>query len=148
MSGGSTPAASKDWAPRASPTTRWTASAGSSCATPRATPSGIFAPRVRPHDGRAGLGHLRAGAVVPVSDLATSRSFYEDVLGLRSLASFQSDDLAATVGDLERRGVQLAIMGEGDPYETDERGIADLGDLRIAWFRDPDGQVISVFESS
>jgi hypothetical protein len=44
--------------------------------------------------------------------------------------------------------VQLASMGEGDPYETDERGIADLGDLRIAWFRDPDGQVISVFESS
>jgi catechol 2,3-dioxygenase-like lactoylglutathione lyase family enzyme len=62
------------------------------------------------------------------------------------LASFQTDDLAATVADLAGRGVQLEIMGDGDPYETDERGIADLGDMLIAWFRDPDGQVISVFE--
>jgi catechol 2,3-dioxygenase-like lactoylglutathione lyase family enzyme len=62
------------------------------------------------------------------------------------LASFETDDLAATVADLERRGVQLEIMGEGDPYETDERGIADLGDMLIAWFRDPDDQVIAVFQ--
>jgi hypothetical protein len=37
-------------------------------------------------------------------------------------------------------------MGDGDPYRTDERGIADLGDILIAWFRDPDNQVISVFQ--
>jgi catechol 2,3-dioxygenase-like lactoylglutathione lyase family enzyme len=62
------------------------------------------------------------------------------------LASFQTEDLAATVADLAGRGVQLEIMGDGDPYETDERGIADLGDMLIAWFRDPDNQVISVFQ--
>lgn len=62
------------------------------------------------------------------------------------LASFRTDDLAATVDDLVARGVQLEIMGEGDPYRTDERGIADVGDMLIAWFRDPDGQVISVFQ--
>ena len=62
------------------------------------------------------------------------------------LASFQTEDLAATVSDLAARGVQLEIMGDGDPYRTDERGIADLGDMLIAWFRDPDGQVISVFQ--
>jgi len=62
------------------------------------------------------------------------------------LASFQTQDLAATVADLAGRGVQLEIMGDGDPYETDERGIADLGDMLIAWFRDPDNQVISVFQ--
>jgi catechol 2,3-dioxygenase-like lactoylglutathione lyase family enzyme len=62
------------------------------------------------------------------------------------LASFQTDDIAATVDDLSERGVQLEIMGDGDPYETDERGIADLGDMLIAWFRDPDRQVISVFQ--
>ena len=62
------------------------------------------------------------------------------------LASFQTQDLAATVVDLAGRGVQLEIMGDGDPYETDERGIADLGDMLIAWFRDPDNQVISVFQ--
>jgi hypothetical protein len=42
--------------------------------------------------------------------------------------------------------VRLEIMGDGDPYRTDERGIADLGDMLIAWFRDPDDQVISVFQ--
>jgi catechol 2,3-dioxygenase-like lactoylglutathione lyase family enzyme len=62
------------------------------------------------------------------------------------LASFRTDDLAATVADLVGRGVQLEIMGDGDPYRTDERGIADLGDMLIAWFRDPDRQVISVFQ--
>jgi catechol 2,3-dioxygenase-like lactoylglutathione lyase family enzyme len=62
------------------------------------------------------------------------------------LASFQTDDLAATVADLRGRRVQLELMGDGDPYQTDERGIADLGDMLIAWFRDPDDQVISVFQ--
>jgi catechol 2,3-dioxygenase-like lactoylglutathione lyase family enzyme len=62
------------------------------------------------------------------------------------LASFQTEDLAATVADLAGRGVELEIMGEGDPYRTDERGVADLGDMLIAWFRDPDNQVISVFQ--
>lgn len=62
------------------------------------------------------------------------------------LASFQTDDLAATVTDLSGRGVRLEVMGDGDPYRTDGRGIADLGNMLIAWFRDPDGQVISVFQ--
>jgi hypothetical protein len=29
------------------------------------------------------------------------------------------------------------MMGAGDPFETDERGIADLSEILIAWFRDP-----------
>ncbi len=62
------------------------------------------------------------------------------------LAAFETTDLSAVVDDLHRRGVRLEIMGAGDPYPTDERGIADLGDVLIAWFRDPDNQVFSVFE--
>jgi catechol 2,3-dioxygenase-like lactoylglutathione lyase family enzyme len=121
---------------------------------------------------------LQVGAIVPVSDMAASRAFYEGTLGLKGepapggyallagggtriflldvasyagqadwpLASFRTDDLAATVEDLVARGVQLEIMGNGDPYRTDERGIADLGEMLIAWFRDPDNQVISVFQ--
>jgi catechol 2,3-dioxygenase-like lactoylglutathione lyase family enzyme len=61
-------------------------------------------------------------------------------------ASFQTQDIAATVTDLAARGVHLEIMGNGDPYHTDQRGIADLGDMLIAWFRDPHGRVISVFQ--
>lgn len=86
---------------------------------------------------------LRAGG--------TTRIFLLDVAAYAGqadwpLASFQTDDLAATVADLTRRGVELEVMGDGDPYETDERGIADLGEMLIVWFRDPDGQVISVFQ--
>ena len=96
-------------------------------------------------DGEPALGGyaLRAGG--------TTRLFLLDVAAYAGradwpLASFETDDLAATVADLAGRGVELEIMGDGDPYETDERGIADLGDMLIAWFRDPDNQVISVFQ--
>ncbi|MEJ2861946.1 VOC family protein [Actinomycetospora flava] len=60
------------------------------------------------------------------------------------LASFQADDLPATVADLRRRGVTLEVMDDDPPWRTDERGIADFGDVLLAWFRDPDDQVISV----
>jgi len=32
--------------------------------------------------------------------------------------------------------VGLEMMDDDDPYQTDERGIADLGPMLIAWFRD------------
>ena len=121
---------------------------------------------------------LHVGPVIPVSDLETSRGFYESTLGLRGepapggwvlhaggdtrlflldvpdyagraewpLASFRTDDLDRSVAELAVAGVDLIVMGDGDPYRTDERGIAELEGMRIAWFRDPDGQVISVFE--
>ncbi len=86
---------------------------------------------------------LRAGG--------TTRLFLLDVAAYAGqadwpLASFQTQNIAATVTDLAGRGVHLEIMGKGDPYQTDQRGIAHLGDMLIAWFRDPDGQVISVFQ--
>ncbi len=62
------------------------------------------------------------------------------------LASFQTDDLAETVAGLKDSGVKMELMGQDDPYQTDERGIADLGDLLISWVRDPDNQVISIFQ--
>jgi len=127
-----------------------------------------------------GIESLNVGAVIPVSDLAASRRFYESKLGLRGepapggwalhaggetrlflldvpdyagradwpLASFRTDNLDRTVAELADAGVELELMGDGDPYQTDERGIAELEGMRIAWFRDPDGQVISVFELS
>jgi catechol 2,3-dioxygenase-like lactoylglutathione lyase family enzyme len=123
------------------------------------------------------LAESAVGPVIPVSDLAASRAFYEDLLGLRGepapggyalraggdtrlfllestdypgradwpLASFQTTDIATTIADLAVRGVPMEIM-DGDPFLTDERGIADLGGMLLAWFRDPDGQVIAVFQ--
>ena len=34
----------------------------------------------------------------------------------------------------------------GGEYETDARGIADMDGVRIAWIRDPDNQVLAIFE--
>ncbi|MEJ2888626.1 VOC family protein [Actinomycetospora aeridis] len=62
------------------------------------------------------------------------------------LASFQTHDLPGTVADLRRRGVVMEEMDDDPPWKTDERGIADFGTVLIAWFRDPDDQVISVVQ--
>jgi hypothetical protein len=32
------------------------------------------------------------------------------------------------------------MMGDGDPFQTDARGIADLGEILIAWFGAPDNR--------
>jgi catechol 2,3-dioxygenase-like lactoylglutathione lyase family enzyme len=61
------------------------------------------------------------------------------------LASFRADRLDAVVDELVAAGVVMAHFESG-PYATDERGIADMDGVRIAWFRDPDRQVIAVFE--
>ena len=76
---------------------------------------------------------LAVGPVIPVSDLSAS------------LASFATDRLEAVVDDLRAHGVRPEELSEG-AFRTDERGIADMDGIRIAWIRDPDDQVISIFE--
>jgi catechol 2,3-dioxygenase-like lactoylglutathione lyase family enzyme len=61
------------------------------------------------------------------------------------LASFATDDLESVVDDLIARGVETERF-PGEEFETDERGIADMPGIRIAWIRDPDNQVISLFQ--
>jgi catechol 2,3-dioxygenase-like lactoylglutathione lyase family enzyme len=63
----------------------------------------------------------------------------------RPLASFATDRLEAVVDDLRAHGVPREELSEG-AFRTDERGIADMDGIRIAWIRDPDDQVISIFE--
>jgi hypothetical protein len=61
------------------------------------------------------------------------------------LASFATDRLEAVVDDLRAHGVPPEGLSEG-AFRTDGRGIADMDGIRIAWIRDPDDQVISIFE--
>ena len=61
------------------------------------------------------------------------------------IASFLADDLRAVTTDLQRRGVRLMAFDDG-PNQTDADGIADLGELLIAWLRDPDDNIISLFQ--
>jgi catechol 2,3-dioxygenase-like lactoylglutathione lyase family enzyme len=62
-----------------------------------------------------------------------------------TLAAWVVDDVEATVDELTAGGVTFEQYGE--PFDTDEKGIARLGDQAIAWFKDPDGNILAI-ESS
>jgi catechol 2,3-dioxygenase-like lactoylglutathione lyase family enzyme len=59
-----------------------------------------------------------------------------------TVAGFRVGDLDATVAGLRERGV---VFEEYDlPDLKTEGGIATVGDVRAAWFRDPDGNILAV----
>jgi catechol 2,3-dioxygenase-like lactoylglutathione lyase family enzyme len=59
-----------------------------------------------------------------------------------TLAAFRVADIEATVGALRERGVVF------EDYDTPElkmeNGIGTIGDLRAAWAKDPDGNIIAI----
>jgi catechol 2,3-dioxygenase-like lactoylglutathione lyase family enzyme len=61
------------------------------------------------------------------------------------VASFRVADARSTVRTLRSRGV--TFLGRTElPFELDEDGIsADTTGLRVAWMRDPDGSVLTIF---
>ncbi len=112
-------------------------------------------------------------AFVPVTDLSVATSFYGDTLGLATtshgpfalsvdlggtmlrltaverltpqpftIAGWSVENLDAAVRQLTERGVAFASF---DGVDQDELGIwtAPNGD-RVAWFFDPDGNVLSL----
>lgn len=59
-----------------------------------------------------------------------------------TIAGFQVDDLDAVVAGLRERGVDFE---EYDlPQMKTEGGIAAVGDVRVAWCRDPDGNLLAI----
>jgi catechol 2,3-dioxygenase-like lactoylglutathione lyase family enzyme len=112
-------------------------------------------------------------AMVPVSDLDRSVAWYANVFGLEpawrgegvaqyradsvrfdlyvtasagtaqhTLAAWIVDDMERAVADLRSRGVKLEEYDTPGLKTVD--GIADLGYERAAWFRDPDGNILSL----
>ena len=70
---------------------------------------------------------------------------YESVAAGQSrgtLAGFRVDDIEAAVAALRANGVTF------EEYDTPdlktENGIASIGDVRAAWFKDPDGNILAV----
>lgn len=109
------------------------------------------------------------------TDLARARAFYVEALGLRlveenafacvldahgtmlrltavnevahpgyTVLGWRVDDIAETVGELTARGVAFERY---DGMDQDDAGVwtTPNGD-RIAWFRDPDGNLLSLTE--
>jgi catechol 2,3-dioxygenase-like lactoylglutathione lyase family enzyme len=114
-------------------------------------------------------------AFVPTKDSGKAREFYEGVLGLRfvkddgfamvldangimirvakmkdftpaqfTILGWQVSRIEGVVRDLQNKGVRFEIFGF---FKQDDLGIwtAPTGD-KVAWFKDPDGNILSVSE--
>jgi len=118
------------------------------------------------------LGTVNVVAFVPTKDAEKARAFYEGVLGLRfvkddgfalvldangvmvrvaraqftpapfTILGWQVTEIEKVVAGLQEKGVHFERFGF---FEQDELGIwtAPTGD-KVAWFKDPDGNVLSV----
>jgi catechol 2,3-dioxygenase-like lactoylglutathione lyase family enzyme len=65
-----------------------------------------------------------------------------------TLAGWYVDDIERVVDELASKGVTFERYAEG-PIVTDEKGIASFeGSARVAYFRDPDGNTLSVAQAS
>src|SRR5579864_3075413 len=119
------------------------------------------------------LGTTNIVAMAPITDPAKARAFYEVTLGLRfvkddgfalvfdangimvrlskmkqftpalyTVLGWQVSGIENVVRDLGKKGVHFEIFGF---FKQDELGIwtAPNGD-KVAWFKDPDGNTLSV----
>ena len=60
-----------------------------------------------------------------------------------TIAGWEVDDLEKMVDELTANGVNFEQY-DSDPIKTNEKGIAELGDDRVASFKDPDGNTYGV----
>ena len=117
-------------------------------------------------------------ATIAVSDVGRARSFYEQTLGMQppreledgtvmyesggssfvvypspsagtseaTVASWEVEDVDAEVSELRAKGVTFE---EYDfPGLKTENGIATMGAILGAWFKDPDGNILGVYQES
>jgi catechol 2,3-dioxygenase-like lactoylglutathione lyase family enzyme len=59
-----------------------------------------------------------------------------------TLAAWTVSDVETMVDELAANGVTFQQFGE--PFETNEKGIATFGDVSVAWFKDPDGNTLAI----
>jgi predicted enzyme related to lactoylglutathione lyase len=63
-----------------------------------------------------------------------------------TILNFQVDDITKAMEELSRKGVTFEQYdGEEDVF-TDEKGIAEAGGVKVAWFKDPAGNLLQVIE--
>jgi len=122
------------------------------------------------------LGKADATPMIPVADLDRARKFYEETLGLETkdewgegvtmesgdtlinvyrsefagtnkatALTFEVDDAEKEVGELKDKGVFFehydlpGLQRQGDLYVAEG--------MKTAWFKDPDGNILSLIES-
>jgi catechol 2,3-dioxygenase-like lactoylglutathione lyase family enzyme len=117
------------------------------------------------------LSDCRVYTTLPVTDPARARAFYAEKLGLRPTTpdgdfyecgggtrfvislmgsrpgghtqmGFLVDDIAATVKELKSNGVMFEDYDF--PSLKTVGGIADRGDMKVAWFKDSEGNMLGI----
>jgi catechol 2,3-dioxygenase-like lactoylglutathione lyase family enzyme len=101
------------------------------------------------YEGKLGLELFERGEDEPY---ARFRGFGETKLGVyqsgtagqarHTLASFVVDDVRAVVDALQANGV--AFEEYDLPGMKTEDGVATVGDTRVAWLKDPDGNILEI----
>ena len=124
------------------------------------------------------IGKANAIPMIAVKDLDRARKFYEDTLGLKARTEMDGEVLEVESGDTtinvyksEFAGTNkaTALTFDVDDIESEVRelkdkgvffehydmpGLEQRGDLYVAegvktaWFKDPDGNILSLFEGS
>ena len=64
-----------------------------------------------------------------------------------TVLNFPVDDVESTVTDLHKKGVKFEIYNE-ENLKTDNRGILSGDGMKIVWFKDPAGNILSVIENN
>lgn len=102
------------------------------------------------YEGQLGLtGEQTPGGWLLRADQGTVLYLLPDVPNAGSVswpvASFQVDDVHAAVRELRSKGVPF--LGPDDvPFTIDQDGVSfDQSGIQVAWMRDPDGSVLTVF---
>jgi catechol 2,3-dioxygenase-like lactoylglutathione lyase family enzyme len=123
-----------------------------------------------------GLSKYNIIGFIPIVDVARAKEFYGDTLGLRlvseeppfalvfdangimlrlaivkepapprgTVLGWQVPDITATVRDLDQSGIRFERY---DYMEQDDLGVwTTPTGAKVAWFRDPDGNVLSISE--
>ena len=62
-----------------------------------------------------------------------------------TVLNFPVEDVEKAVDELTKRGVKFEIYNDKN-LKTDERGILSGMGMKIAWFKDPAGNILSVLE--
>lgn len=121
------------------------------------------------------LANSKIGSFVATADPARAREFYENILGLEFVSDdpyalvfnangttlriqkvnevvvapytaigWHVTDISSVVSELKRRGVDFILI-EG--FGQDDLGIVTFpGGAKVAWFKDPDGNTLSLDE--
>ena len=62
-----------------------------------------------------------------------------------TILNFPVDDVDSAVDELTDRGVKFEVFKDGD-IATDAKGVHRTGGPKIAWFKDPAGNFLSILE--